>query len=59
MFLQGKKFPYGDLTAAQYKQHVYNIVHFVTTDEYLTQMLDFDSEEFFKIIGGLYKGMPW
>lgn len=42
MFLNGKRFPYGDLTEQQHRQHVHDIVNFISTDEYLTELLDFD-----------------
>jgi len=31
MFLEGKKFPYGNLSDAQWRAHVYDIVYFITT----------------------------
>lgn len=59
MFLDGKRFPYGDLTEAQWRQHVVDIVNFVSTDEYLSELLDFDPSLFFRVISKLFTGKPW
>lgn len=42
MFLDGKRFPTGYLTKAQWRQHVLDIVNFVSTEEYVAELLDFD-----------------
>lgn len=59
MFLEGKKFPDGTLDSEQWRIHVHHIVNFVTTEEYLRTILDFDSEMFFFVIEKLFKGKPW
>ncbi len=43
MFLHGKMFPFGTMSEERYRQHVYDISHFVITKDYLTVLLDFDS----------------
>jgi hypothetical protein len=47
LFLNGKKFPSGQLDDSQFKAHTFNIVDFVTNDETLALLLDFDPEAFF------------
>lgn len=59
MFLEGRKFPDGCLTNDQWRTHVHDIIHFITTEEYLKTILDFDSEMFFFIIERLFSGKPW
>ena len=39
--------------------HVYHIVDFVTDDDNLKEILDFDPEQFFKIMIKLFVGKPW
>jgi hypothetical protein len=38
---------------------VHDIVNFVTTEEYLAELLDFDPDMFFRIIVKLFRGAPW
>ena len=45
--MKGKKFPQGDLIEGQFRAHVFNIVDFVTDEQTLALLLDFDSEAFF------------
>ena len=59
MFLEGKKFPSGELDEEQWRVHVYNIVDFLTLDSNLIDILEFDPEQFFKIIVKLFQGKPW
>jgi hypothetical protein len=59
MFLDGRKFPDGTLTSDQWRTHVHDIIHFITTEEYLRTILDFDPEMFFFVIEKLFKGRPW
>lgn len=39
--------------------HVYHIVDFVTHEDNLKEILDFDPEQFFKIMAKLFLGKPW
>ena len=39
--------------------HVYHIVDFVTNEDNLKELLDFDPEQFFKIMAKLFLGKPW
>lgn len=59
MFLQGKKFPEGTLEASQWRQHTYHIVDFISNEDNLSEMLDFDPEHLFQILVLLFKGKPW
>jgi len=44
MFLEGKSFPYGTLSMDKWSAHVYDIALFVTTDDYLNELMYFDLE---------------
>jgi len=59
LFLQGKKFPSGELDESQFKAHTFNIVDFLTSDQTLPQLLDFDAEAFFQVVLHLFQGKPW
>ena len=59
LFLKGKKFPQGDLIEAQFRAHVFNIVDFVTDEQTLALLLDFDPEALFKTIIYLFSDKPW
>ena len=59
MFLDGRKFPNGNLEDTQWRMHVYHIVDFVTNEDNLKEILDFDPEQFFKIMAKLFLGKPW
>ena len=54
MFLDGKRFPYGELTQDQYRQHVLDILNFISTEEYLQELLDFDPYMFFRVLSKLF-----
>ena len=58
-FLKGKKFPSGELDSAQYKLQVLSIVDFVTDEDNLATMLDFDADAFFETMVRLFIGRPW
>lgn len=59
MFLEGKKFPFGNLTGGQWKQHTFQIIHFVMNDAYLNDVFVVDPGQFFKVIARLFNGQPW
>ena len=59
MFLDGKMFPYGNLPNEKWRIHTYDIAHFVTNDEFLDDLLKFDSEVFFKICVKLLSNTPY
>ena len=44
MFLEGRKFPNGELEEEQWRMHVYHIVDFVTDNDNLKEILDFDPD---------------
>ena len=39
--------------------HVYDIANFLTTDEFLKELMNFDAEQFFKITAKLFYGVPY
>ena len=54
MFLEGKKFPNGSLTAFKWRMYVFDIVRFITTDQFLKWFLEFDPQRFFRLIQPLF-----
>jgi glutamate racemase len=44
MFLEGKMFPYGSLSQEKWRNHVYDMAIFLTTDEFLKELINFDPE---------------
>lgn len=54
LFLEGKKFPTGTLSAFKWRMYVFDIVRFVTTSQFLRWFLHFDPQRFFKMILALY-----
>ena len=59
IFLKGQKFPHGKLDDKQYMINVLQIVDFMTVEDNLVIMLDFDSASFFLTVARLFVGMPW
>ena len=59
LFLKGKKFPQGDLMESQFRAHVFNIVDFVTDEQTLALLLDFDAEAFFQTVLFMFNDKPW
>jgi len=59
IFLEGKMFPYGSLSVEKWRIHVYDIAHFISNDEFLNDLLAFDSEQFFKVVARLFYGEPY
>ena len=59
MFLYGKKFPSGTLETIKFKVQVFNIVDFVTDEDNLAAMLDFDAETFFDTMVDMFTLEPW
>jgi hypothetical protein len=59
MFLDGKSFPYGSLPPEKHRVHVFDIAHFVTTDEFISDLIAFDCDQFLKIISRLFYGVPF
>ena len=54
MFLEGKKFPSGNLSSFKWRIYVYDIVRFCTNDQFLTWFLEFDPDSFFKLMKKLF-----
>ena len=54
MFLEGKKFPQGTLSAFKWRIYVYDIVRFATNQQFLTWFLAFDPDCFFKLMKTLF-----
>lgn len=44
MFLEGKSFPYGYLPEEKHRMHVYDIAHFVNTEEFISDLMAFDCD---------------
>ena len=57
--MKGKKFPAGELEDSQFMPHVLNIVDFVTDEQTLALLLDFDAEAFFQTMALLFREKPW
>ena len=57
--MKGKKYPTGTLDNNQFKLQVLNIVDFITDEDNLCSMLDFDAEYFFKTVAALFTDKPW
>lgn len=58
LFLNGKKFPYGNLPKAQWKAYVHEIIDCVTQEEIMIDLLYIDAEAYFQIISiCYYKGV--
>ena len=57
-FLEGRSFPYGFLPAEKHRVHVYDVLNFVTNDYVLDQLLQFDSNCFFRVVARLFWGAP-
>jgi hypothetical protein len=47
LFLEGKKFPHGTLSAFKWRIYVYDVVKFMTNDKFLNWFLDFDPDVYF------------
>ncbi len=54
MFLEGKKFPQGTLSAFKWRIYVYDIVRFATNERFMNWFLEFDPETFFKLMKQLF-----
>jgi len=54
MFIDGKSFPQGNLSAEKHRQHVYDIVNFIMIENFLVEMIDFDAEQFFRVITRIF-----
>ena len=60
MALEGKKFPsQGQLETDQWRAHVYDISIWLTIEDCLRILVDFDSNLFFRVIARLFYGQPW
>jgi hypothetical protein len=47
LFLEGKKFPNGNLSSFKWRMYVFDIVRFITTEQFLKWFLEFDAQRFF------------
>jgi hypothetical protein len=50
LFLEGKKFPSGQLTSFKWRCYIYDIVRFCTNEKFMSWFLDFDPEAFFSVL---------
>lgn len=54
LFLEGKKFPQGNLSPACWRFYVMDIVRFCTNERFMTWFLDFDPDAFFLVLLKLF-----
>lgn len=54
MFIEGKNFPSGSMQPVKHREHIYDMVKFISNEQNLDELLDFDSEQFFKVISKLF-----
>ena len=54
LFIEGKSYPTGYLTQEKHRIHVYDIATFITNDYVLDELLQFDCEQFFRVVTKLY-----
>lgn len=54
MFMEGKKFPAGNLSELRWRYYVMDIVRFFTNEKFLAWFLDFDAESFFNVLLKLF-----
>lgn len=54
MFIEGKKFPQGNLSSFKWRIYVYDIVRFATNEKFLNWFLEFDPDSFFKLMKTLF-----
>lgn len=52
-------FPYGNLSQEKWRIHVYDIAHFISNEEFYSELMTFDSEQFFKVVSRLFYGEPY
>ena len=50
LFLEGKKFPSGQLSAFKWRCYIYDIVRFCTNIQFMNWFLDFDPEAFLSVL---------
>jgi hypothetical protein len=54
LFLEGKKFPAGNLSELRWRYYVMDIVRFFTNERFLQWFLDFDPDSFFTVLKKLF-----
>jgi hypothetical protein len=54
MFIDGKSFPQGTLSPDKHRRHIYDIVNFFMIEHYLIEILDFDAEQFYRVIARIF-----
>lgn len=54
LFIEGKKFPSGQLNSFKWRCFIYDIVRFLTNEKFVVFFLDVDPNSFFHIIKKLY-----
>ena len=54
LFIEGKKFPSGTLSSFKWHCYIYDIVRFLTNDQFLGHFLDFDPHSFFHVVKKLF-----
>ena len=54
LFIEGKKFPTGNLSSFKWRCYVYDIVRFLTNEKFMGYFLEFDPHSFFKVVRRLF-----
>ena len=54
MFIEGKKFPHGQLSPFKWRIYVYDIVKFVTNERFMFWFIDFDPDCYFQLMKLLF-----
>ena len=54
LFIEGKKFPNGTLSAFKWRCYIYDIVRFLTNEKFMSWFLDFDPHSYFDVLKKLY-----
>lgn len=54
MFLEGKKFPQGNLSSLRWRYYVMDIVRFVTNERFMAWFMEFDPESFFAVLSKVF-----
>ena len=54
LFIEGKKFPTGALSSFKWRCYIYDIVRFLTNEQFMSFFLDFDPYSFLHIVKKLF-----
>ena len=54
LFIEGTKFPTGTLSSFKWRCYIYDIVRFLTNEQFMSFFLDFDPHSFLNIVKKLF-----